>query len=167
MKNFFIETILILGIFILFVLITFGVWVYFRGTQSLDISEARGITFWQLIRERWSAWDKANARVSTQPQYAGCDNNITNLFWINLRSTFNYTYASLYPDSKLAQAFHYWEVHQPDPILPVVETIEWQQTPDAFWNYFSRAYWRGLVSADALAGECQLGPVNYAAILGV
>ena len=166
MKRFLIETIAILGVFCLLVLITFGVWIYYRGTQTLEIPEARGITFWQLIRERWSAWDKTNAKVSALPQYAGCHNNITTLLWVNLRSTFNYTYASLKPDSKLAEAFHYWETKQPDPILPVVATIPWQKAPDAFWNYFSRAYWRGLVNADALAGECQLGPLNFEAILG-
>jgi len=165
-KKLFLEAIAILGVFSLLVLITFGVWIYFRGTQPMELPEARGITFWQLIQERSDAWGKANARVSAQPQYAGCRNNITAFFWMNLRSAFNYTYASLNPNSKMTEAFHYWEVHQPDPILPVVETILWHQAPDAFWKYFSRAYWRGLVSIDGLAGECQLGPVNYAAILG-
>jgi hypothetical protein len=166
MKKLFLETITILGFFFLFILITFGVWIYFRGTQPIDIPDSRGITFWQLIQERWAAWGKANAKVSAQPQYAGCRNNITAFFWMNVRSAWNYTYASLTPNSKLTEAFHYWEVNQPDPILPVVETILWYQAPDAFWKYFLMTYWRGLVSADGLADECQLGPVNYAAILG-
>ena len=167
MKMLLLKTIAILGVFSLLVLITFSVWFYFRGTQPIELPEARGVTFWQMIQERWTAWGNANTRVSSQPQYAGCRNNITAFFLVNLRSAYNYTYASLNPNSKLAQAFHYWEVRQPDPVLPAVETIAWLQAPDAFWNYFSRAYWRGLVSVDTLAGECQLGPVNYAAILGV
>jgi len=166
-KKIFLEAIAILVVFVLLVLITFSVWIYFRGTQPIEFPEARGITFWQLIQERSDAWGKVNARVSAQPQYAGCRNNITAFFWMNLRSAFNYTYASLIPNSKLAEAFHYWEVHQPDPILPVVETIPWHKAPDAFWKYFSMAYWRGLVSIDGLAGECQLGPVNYMFILGI
>ena len=167
MKKFLLEMTAILGVFSLLVLITFSVWIYFRGTQPIELPDARGITFWQLIQERRVAWGNANAKVSAQPQYTGCRDNVTAFFLMNLRSAFNYTYASLNPNSKLAQAFHYWEVRQPDPILPVVETIAWHQAPDAFWEYFSRAYWRGLVSVDALASECQLGPVNYAAILGV
>jgi hypothetical protein len=167
MKKLLLEITAILGAFSLLVLITFGVWIYFRGTQPIEYPEARGITFWQLIQERSNAWGKANDRVRTQPQYTGCRNNITAFLWMNLRSSFNFTYASLSPDSKLAQAFHYWEVRQPDPVLPVVETIPWHQAPDAFWSYFSRAYWRGLVSIDTLAGECQMGPVNYDGILGV
>ena len=167
MKKLILETIAILGVFSLLVFITFSVWIYFRGTQPIELPEARGITFWQLIQERWAAWGTANAKVSAQPQYAGCRNNITAFFLVNLRSAFDFTYASLNPDSKLAQAFHYWEVRQSDPVLPVVETIAWHQAPDAFWKYFLRAYWRGLVSIDTLTGECQLGPVNYAAILGV
>ena len=131
-----------LGVLSLLVLITFGVWIYFRGTQPIDLPEARGITFWQLIQERWAAWDKANAKVSTQPQYAGCRNNITSFFRMNLSSAFNYTYASLNPDSKLAEAFHYWEVRQPDPVLPVVATIALPKAPDA-----SGAISRGLTGA--------------------
>lgn len=167
MKKIILEILTILGILLLLVTVVFAVWVYYRGTQPLDIPEARGITFWQLIRERWNAWSDINALVSAQPQYSGCRNNITQFFWLNLRSSYNYTYASLFPDSKLAKAFQYWEEKKPDPVLPVVETIQWFQAPDTFWKYFTRAYWRGLVSIDSQAGECRLGAINFEYIFGV
>ena len=157
----------ILGVFCLFVFISFTVWLYFRGTQPMELPEARGITFWQFIRERWSAWRRADASVSSQPQYAGCRNNILSLFWVNLHSAANFVYASLVPASRLSQAFLYWQAQRPDAVLPVFQPIEWHQAPDAFWNYFSAAYWRGLVSEGQLAGSCQLGPVDFSSILGV
>ena len=120
----------------------------------------------QFIRDRWDAWSVADRTISTQPQYAGCRNNILSLFFVNLRSAFNFAYASLIPSSRLAEAFRFWESQRPDAVMPKLELVQWYQVPDAFWNYFSTAYWRGLVSADSLAGQCQLGPVNYSAILG-
>jgi len=164
MKQIVREGIAILGLLVLLLVVVMGVWIYYRGNQQLDIPEARGITFWQFIKERWQSWSEVNTLVSAKPQFSGCSNNITRFLWINLRSAYNYMVACLKPDSKLADAFHYWEVKRPDPILPVVAAIEWFQAPDAFWNYFSRAYWRGLVSIDAQAGECQLGSVDFAEI---
>lgn len=166
MKKILIESATILGLLLLLVVVVVGVWMYYRGNQALEIADARGITFWQFIRERWQSWREVNTLVSAKPQYSGCRNNIIHFLWINFRSAYNYTVACLKPDSKLAEAFHYWEVHKPDPILPKAEAIQWFQAPDAFWNYFSRAYWRGLVSIDSQAGECQLGSVDFAAIFG-
>jgi len=164
MKKILVEGIAILGLLLLLLIVVFGVWIYYRGNQMLEIPEARGITFWQFIRERWQVWSKVNTLVSAKPQFSGCRNNIIQFLWINLRSAFNYTVASLKPDSKLAEAFHYWEVKRPDAVLPLVIPIQWFEFPDAFWNYFTRAYWRGLVSIDPQAGECQLGPVDFASI---
>jgi len=151
---------------ILLVVVTFGVWVYYRGSRPMDIPEARGITFWQFIRERWHAWEKTNNKIKELPQYAGCRNDITHYLGLNLRGSYNFAYASLFPESKVADAFHYWEVHKPDPVLPKVEPIAWHQAMDAFWQYFSRAYWRALVTIDAKAGVCQWGPVDFSSILG-
>jgi hypothetical protein len=156
----------ILGVFCLFVLISFSVWIYFRGSQPMELPEARGITFWQFIRERWGAWRAADQSVSAEPQYAGCGNNILSLFLVNLRSACNFVSASLAPQSRLAAAFRYWEEQRPDAVMPRLDAIQWPQAPDAFWNYFSRAYWRGLVTTDSLADQCRLGPVNFNAILG-
>jgi hypothetical protein len=167
MSKFFLELFSIVGVLFLFLSITFGIWIYFRGTQPLELPDARGITFWQLVRERWGAWYNVSRSVATQPQYSGCRNTVLTLFFVNLRSAYDFTYASLAPNSKLAQAFRFWDEQQPDLVLPKLETIEWRQAPDTFWKYFSLSYWRGLVTADSLAGQCQLGPVNYEAILGV
>lgn len=157
----------ILGAVCLFACISLGVWIYFRGTQPLDLPEARGITFWQLIRDRWNAWSMADKTISAQPQFKGCRNNILSLFLVNFRSSANFVYASLVPASRLAAAFHYWETQKPDAVMPKLTQVKWYQLPDVFWEYFSRAYWRGLVSVDGLAGQCQLGPVDFSAILGV
>ena len=147
------------------VAITFAVWIYFRGSQPIDVPEARGITFWQFIKERWEAYRTVDAKISVLPQYLGCHNDIIRLLPSTLRGAFNFSYASLYPESKLAEAFRYWEVTAPDPILPKLKQKNIVEIPDVFWSYFERAYWRGLVTLDNLAGECQLGPVDFDAIL--
>lgn len=167
MKNFFktlLEIISILFLIVLLAVITFGVWIYFRGTQSLEIADARGITFWQFIKERWDAWADVNARISALPQYAGCRNDILHYTPLNFKGAFNFAYASANPDSRLAKAFLYWEKEKPDPVLPTLKAVSWHQVPDVFWDYLTRAYWRGLVTIDYMAGQCQLGPVDFDAI---
>jgi len=156
--------IVLTGIFLL--VFTFALWVIYRGTQPLEINEARGLSFWRFLSERWQRWDEVNTRISLLPQYAGCQNNILRFTPINLTAAIKYTVASLRPGSELAAAFHYWEEHKPDPTLPIVQPITITQAPDTFWDYLTRAYWRGLVSIDHLAGECALGPVNYDALMG-
>lgn len=132
----------------------------------MELPEARGITFYQFIRERWSAWRRVNATISSQPQFTGCRNNVLSLFSVNVHSAANFVYASLVLASHLAQAFLYWQEQRPDAVLPALQPIQWFQAPDAFWNYFSAAYWRALVSQGELAGSCGLGPVNFSSILG-
>jgi hypothetical protein len=166
MRNFLLGLVKFLLIAILLLVVTFTVWIYVRGAQPLQIREARGITFWQLIQERWAAYKAVDERVSALPQYLGCRNDILRLLPSSLRGSFNFAYASYKPESDLAAAFRYWEEEAPDEILPKVEQVSLVQVPDAFWRYFSRAYWRGLVSLDYLAGECQLGPVDYVGIMG-
>jgi hypothetical protein len=165
MGRFFLELLKIILVSALLLVLTFGVWIYFRGTQPMDIPEAKGITFWQFIQDRWSAYKEADARVSALPQYLGCRNDITYYLPLNLRGSFNYAYASLNPESKMAYAFKYWEEQKPDEILPKIEAVNLAEIPDVFWNYFERAYWRALVSIDYMAAECKLGPVDYGAIL--
>ncbi|MDP2966104.1 MAG: hypothetical protein Q8N39_08745 [Pelolinea sp.] len=160
------ELIKIILVTSLVLVLTFGVWVYYRGTQPMEITEARGITFWQFIRERWDAYNSTDARISALPQYLGCRNDILYYLPLNLKGSANFTYASLNPDSKLAYAFKYWEEQKPDEVLPKVKPINIAEAPDTFWTYFERAYWRALVVIDYLAAECKLGPVNYDAILG-
>jgi hypothetical protein len=152
---------------VLVLALTFGVWAYYRGTQSMQLAEARGITFWQFIQDRWQAYRSTDARVSALPQYLGCRNDILYYLPLNLKGAANFTYASLFPDSKLAFAFKYWEQQKPDAVLPVLKKVNIAEAPDMFWNYFERAYWRGLVVIDFMAEECKLGPVNFDAILGV
>ena len=166
MKKFLLGTLKILLIAILLVVLTFGVWIYVRGAQPLEIGEARGITFWQFISERWASYKSVDARVSALPQYLGCRNDILRLLPSTFRGSLNFAYASYKPESNLAAAFRYWEEAEPDEMLPRVSQVNLVQIPDAFWRYFSRAYWRGLVSLDYLAGECQLGPVDFIAITG-
>ncbi len=166
MRDFLLGLLKFILIAALLLVLTFAVWIYVRGAQPLEIQEARGITFWQLIRERWMAFKAVDRRVSALPQYLGCRNDILRLLPSTMRGSFNFAYASYKPASDLAEAFRYWEEETPDEILPRVSQVNLVQIPDAFWRYFSRAYWRGLVSLDNLAGECQLGPVDYTAILG-
>lgn len=166
MKNFLLGALKFLLIATLLVVLTFAVWIYVRGAQPLEIREARGITFWQFIRERWDTYQAVDARVSALPQYLGCRNDILRLLPSTFRGSFNFAYASYQPDSDLAAAFRYWEKETPDEMLPRVSQVNLVQVPDAFWRYFSRAYWRALVSLDYLAGECQLGPVDFIAITG-
>jgi hypothetical protein len=149
----------------LLIVLAFGVWVYYRGTQPMDIPEARGITFWQFIRDRWTASKEADERVSELPQYLGCRNDVLYYLPLNLRGSFNFAYASVRPESKLAYAFKYWEEQKPDEVLPKLETANLAEVPDMFWSYFERAYWRALVSIDYLAAECKLGPVDFEMIL--
>jgi hypothetical protein len=165
MTKFLLETLKIVLITALLLVLTFGVWIYFRGTQPMDIPEARGITFWQFIQDRWSAYKTADERVSALPQYLGCRNDVLYYFPLNLRGSLNFTYASLRPDSKLAYAFKYWEEQKNDEVLPKLQTVNLAEAPDAFWSYFERAYWRALVSIDYLSAECKLGPVDFSGIL--
>lgn len=166
MGRFLLELIKIIIVTSLVLVLTFGVWVYYRGTQPMEITEARGITFWQFMRDRWDAHKSTDARVSALPQYLGCRNDIIYYLPLNLKGAANFAYASLNPDSKLANAFKYWEEQKPDEVLPKVHAINIAETPDAFWSYFEHAYWRALVVIDYLAAECKLGPVNYDTILG-
>lgn len=166
MKKVILNTLAIILIISLISLLTLVVWGCYRGTQPMMVADARGITLWQFIRERWSTWEEANERVASLPGYAGCKNNITRFFSINVRSALNYVYACLFPGSKMADDFLYWEEKRPDPVLPEVEEIRWFEVPDTFWKYFESAYWRGLVAIDYRAGACSLGPVDYDAILG-
>jgi len=76
MGRFLLDLIKILLVTALLVVLSFGVWIYYRGTQPMDIAEARGITFWQLIQDRWTASQEVDARVSALPQYLGCRNDI-------------------------------------------------------------------------------------------
>lgn len=166
MGRFLLELIKIILVTSLVLVLTFGVWVYYRGTQPMEITEARGVTFWQFIRDRWEAYQSTDARVNALPQYLGCRNDILYYLPLNLKGAANFAYASLNSDSKLAYAFKYWEEQKPDEVLPKVRAINIAEAPDAFWSYFERAYWRALVVIDYLAAECKLGPVNYDAILG-
>jgi hypothetical protein len=151
MGRFLLELLKIFLVTALLLVLAFGVWVYFRGTQPMDIPEAKGLTFWQFIQDRWTAYQEADARVSALPQYLGCRNDLLYYLSLNLRGSFNYAYASLNPDSKLAYAFKYWEEQKPDEVLPKLQAINLSEVPDAFWSYFERAYWRALVSIDYLA----------------
>ena len=166
MRNILLGLLKIILITTLLVVLTFGVWIYFRSTQPMEIPDARGITFWQFIRERWDAYKSVDTRISILPQYLGCRNDFLRLLPINLRGSINFAYASAYPESKMAIAFKYWEEKKPDQVLPKVKEVNFIDVPDAFWSYFESAYWRGLVSVDYLAGECQLGPVDFNSILG-
>ena len=165
MGRFLLELLKIVLITALLLVLTFGVWVYYRGTQPMDIPEAKGLTFWQFIQDRWTASKEADARVSALPQYLGCRNDILYYLPLNLRGSFNFAYASLKPESKLAYAFKYWEEQKPDEVLPKLEAVNLSEMPDAFWSYFERAYWRALVTIDYLAAECKLGPVDFEAAL--
>ncbi len=165
MGRFLLELLKIVLVTALLLVLAFGVWVYYRGTQPMDIPEAKGLTFWQFIQDRWTAYQEADARVSALPQYLGCRNDLLYYLSLNLRGSFNYAYASLNPDSKLAFAFKYWEEQKPDEVLPKLQAINLSEVPDAFWSYFERAYWRALVSIDYLAAECKLGPVDFESTL--
>ena len=160
------KIIALIAILIVILLVASIIWMYFRSMQPMTIPEARSITFWQFIRERWSAWREADQRVSSLPGYSGCKNDIVRFFWINLRSSLNYAYACVFPNSSLADAFRYWEQRSPDPILPTVEEISWFDAPHAFWKYFEAAYWRGLVQINYRTRACSLGPINFEEILG-
>jgi len=140
--------------------LTVGVWIFHQGNQSLDIPESNGISFWELIQERWRSYKAINDSVSSQAQFLGCENNILRLFPINFKSAARFTYACFQPDSELANAFKYWEVKKPDQVLPTVTPIKFIDMPNAFWSYFSAAYWRGLVSIDHMSNECALGPMD-------
>ena len=165
MGRFLIELLKIVLVSALLIVLAFGVWIYYKGTQPMDIPEARGITFWQFIKDRWAASKEADARVSALPQYMGCRNDVLYYLTLNLRGSFNFAYASLRPESKLAYAFKYWEEQKPDEVLPKLEAVNLAEAPNAFWSYFERAYWRVLVSIDYLAAECKLGPVDFDMIL--
>jgi hypothetical protein len=166
MGRFFLDVIKVILVTALVIILTFGVWAYYRGTQPMTIPEARGITFWQFIMDRWETQKDVDARVSALPQYLGCRNDILYYLPINFRGAANYAYASLNPDSKMAFAFKYWEEQKPDEVLPKLKTVNIAEVPNAFWDYFERAYWRALVVIDYMAAECKLGPVNYDKILG-
>jgi len=166
MKNFLLGILKFIFVAILLIVITFAVWIFVRGSQPLEIAEARGITFWQLIRERWAAYEEIDTYVSELPQYLGCHNDILRLLPSSFRGSLNYAYACYKPDSNMAEAFRYWQEAEPDEVLPKVRPVNLVEVPDAFWRYFSRAYWRGLVTTDNLAGECKLGPVDYVGIMG-
>jgi hypothetical protein len=159
-----IELLKIILITALLLVLTFGVWIFYGGLQPMEIEDARGITFWQFIRERWVRYQLVDARIEAQPQYRGCRNDIWYFLPINLKGAFNYAYASFRPESNLAEAFRYWEDEKPDPVLPTLETVNIAGVPEVFWKYFERAYWRGLVTIDNLAGECALGPVDFSYI---
>jgi len=165
MKKFLLELLKIVFISALLLAIAVGVWIYYRGTRPMEIPDARGITFWQFIRERWQAHQEVDGRISALPQYLGCRNDVLRMFPLNFGSAVRFAYASYNADSKLAYAFRYWEEKQQDLVLPRLQQVNLAEIPDAFWRYFERAYWRGLVSIDYLAGECQLGPVNFDTIL--
>jgi hypothetical protein len=165
MGRFLLELLKIVLVTAMLLTLTFGVWVYYRGTQPMEMPEARGITFWQFIQDRWEKHQQADARINALPQYLGCRNDILYYLSLNLRGSANFAYACLNPDSKLAYAFKYWEDQKQDEVLPKVQPINFSGLPDAFWSYFERAYWRALVTSDYLAAECKLGPVGYDTIL--
>jgi hypothetical protein len=137
----------------------------FPGIPTDGYPRSQGITFWQFIQDRWTAYKEADQRVSALPQYLGCRNDVLYYLPLNLKGSFNFTSASLRPESKLAYAFKYWEEQKPDEVLPKLQAIGISEIPDTFWSYFERAYWRALVSIDYLAAECKLGPVNFTSIL--
>ena len=161
MGRFLLELLKIVLVAALLLVLTFGVWIFYRGNQPMEIPEAKGITFWQFIQDRWTASKDADARVSALPQYLGCRNDVLYYLPLNLRGSFNFAYASLNQESKLAYAFKYWEEQKPDEVLPKLEAINLAEVPNAFWSYFERAYWRALVTIDYLAAECKLGPVDF------
>ena len=165
MGRFLLELLKIVFVSALLIVLAFGVWVYYRGTQPMEITEARGITFWQFIQDRWVASKEADTRVSALPQYLGCRNDVLYYLPLNLRGSFNFAYASLRSDSKLAFAFKYWEEQKPDEVLPKLKAVNLAEIPDVFWSYFERAYWRALVSIDYLSAECKLGPVDFELIM--
>jgi hypothetical protein len=161
MGRFLLELLKIVLVAALLLVVTLGVWFFYRGSQPMTIPEARGITFWQFIQDRWTASKEADARVSALPQYLGCRNDVLYYLPLNLRGSFNFAYASLNPESKMAYAFKYWEDQKPDKVLPKLEAVNLAKVPDVFWTYFERAYWRALVSIDYLAAECKLGPIDF------
>lgn len=166
MKKILINVLLTTLLIVLAVVITFSLFIYYRGRQPIDIPEARGITLWQLLKERWSAWKETDTKIAELPGYSGCKNDILRFFPINFRGAINYTYACLFPGSEMANAFYYWQEKTPDPVLPLVQPIVWFDAPDFFWDYFVKSYWRGLVAIDYRAGACSLGPIDFETIYG-
>ena len=165
MKKVLVNLIMTILIIVLALVITFSLFIYYRGNQPMDIKEARGITMWQLFSERWNAWKETDEKISELPGYSGCKNDILRFAPINFKGAVNYTIACLFPESELANAFYYWQEHTPDEYLPLVQPISWFNAPDFFWDYFEKAYWRGLVVIDYQAGACSLGEVNFDQIL--
>ncbi len=165
MKKLVINLIFIVLIIVFVTVITFSLFIYFRGTQPISFNEARGITLWQLLKERWGAWEQTNEKISELPGYSGCKNDILRFALINIKGALNYTYACLFPNSEMANAFYYWQEHGTDTTLPLVQPIKLFDAPDYFWDYFEKAYWRGLVVIDYRAGACSLGAVNFDQIL--
>jgi len=51
------------------VVVTFGVWVYVRGSNSIEVPAAWGITIWQFIQERWDAYKAVDVGMSVLPEY--------------------------------------------------------------------------------------------------
>ena len=165
MKKLLINLLLMILIIFLATVITFSLFIYFRANQPLSIDGARGITLWQLFKERWSKWKQTNEEISELPGYSGCKNDILRFAPINFQGAMNYTYACLFPNSEMANAFYYWQEHGTDDTLPLVQPIKWFDAPDYFWDYFEKAYWRGLVVIDYRAGACSLGAVDFDQIL--
>ncbi len=65
MKNILLGLLKIILITTLVVVLSCGVWIYFKGTQPMEILDARGITFWQFMRERWDAYKSVDVKVLT------------------------------------------------------------------------------------------------------
>lgn len=165
MKKILINLLLCILLLALAVGITCAMFIYYRGNQPLSVAEARGITLWQLISERWAAWKETDARIAELPGYSGCKNDILRFAPINLKGAANYTSACLFPESELASSFQYWQERSTDSVLPLIQPISLFDAPDFFWDYFEKAYWRGLVVIDYRAGACSLGPVDFDRIL--
>jgi len=69
MKEFLLGLVKVLLLTIRVVEITFGVWIFVRGFNSMEIPGARGITFRQFIHGRWKAYKAVDVGVSVLPQY--------------------------------------------------------------------------------------------------
>ena len=147
----------VLGLFIRAILaliliagLVFVAFVAYKGSQSMQVASADGMTYWQFVRERIGAIRELPAK---------CQQMHFSSFAIAVPLyPALYTYVGIYPQSYLAGHT------QPDPSIP--KNIGWTDAPDTWWRLVEDVSWEAWVTRHlpTVMPECNLQPPFLSAV---
>ena len=136
--------------FILIAGLVFAAFVAYRGSQPMQQAGAKGMTYWQFMRERISVIRKLPAKCQQM--------HFTSFAIAVPLYPALYTYVGLYPESYIARHT------QPDPSIP--KNIVRSDAPGTWWSLVEDVSWEAWVTSHlpSVMPECNLKPPSLSTV---